>query len=555
MRSFDSHPRAAGPKARRGLSGVGVVALFSILGPGACSRTVPLPPAPELEVRDLGQTSRPATDLVLRAEAALQENHLSEASQLLLQARQAAPDSGFLSRRHCEVLAALGRRDEALEACKVANYRIGSVVELRASVGAVMAGAGPFTMDMFSDANMMASGAQRLRTDLPWGYAAFADIAKRLGDREMMRINVAELERVAPEHGETKRAVASLPPRWLWARGVGWAALLLATISAVAQSASRRRAHNKARLGRSAAAVIVVCLASLGQSPQAAAAPASKLAAAQPPAAPDDVPKAEDKFSAFQVNDEDPAGHLPTEAQANGNPLQFGYLLMDLSAKAQAAVAKGDHKAAIKYYQALSKAVPGKSVSFSRTCREYEALGDRTAALAACREALGLAGVEVEDYDRYVRLTLDHPGAVTAVEKEDIVEIIKHLRASPSTRASASDLECQLAARLGDVKLLETCVADLLVTAPRQSRTVTYQWSLALHKGDAGAATRLIEQAKRAGVQSPGIAKMVEATAALRAHRRLPIVGLLIAAAALILGLYFWRTRAQGAGPSRKLAV
>jgi tetratricopeptide (TPR) repeat protein len=534
--------------------GVGVVALFSILGPVACSRTVPLPAAHELEIRDLGRASRPAADLVIRAEAALKQNHLAEADQLLVQARQVVPDSGFLARRHCEVLAALGRRDEALEACKVANHRIGSVVELRASVGAVMAGAGPFTMDMFSDANMMASGAQRLRTDLPWGYAAFADIAKRLGDREMMRINVAELERVAPEHGETKRAVASLPPRWLWARGVGWAALLLATISAVAQSASRRGARNKARPGRSAAAVIVVCLASLSQSPHAAAAPASKLAA-QPPAAPDDVPKAEDKFSAFQVNDEDPAGHLPTEAQANGNPLQFGYLLMDLSAKAQAAVAKGDHKAAIKYYQALSKAVPGKSVSFSRTCREYEALGDRTAALAACREALGRSGVEVEDYDRYVRLTLDHPGAVTAVEKEDIVEIIKHLRASPSTRASASDLECQLAARLGDVKLLETCVADLLVTAPRQSRTVTYQWSLALHKGDAGAATRLIEQAKKAGVQSPGIAKMVEATAALRAHRRLPIVGLLIAAAALILGLYFWRTRAQGAGPSRKLAV
>jgi predicted Zn-dependent protease len=216
---------------------------------------------------------------------------------------------------------------------------------------------------------------------------------------------------------------------------------------------------------------------------------------------------------------------------------------MDLSSKAQAASIKGDHKAAIKYFKALARAVPGKAIAYARICREYEALGDRAAALAACHDALGRPGVQVEDFDRTVRLTLDHPGAVTRAEKDDLTEVIKHLRAEPATRASAADMECQLAARAEDNALLENCVRELVVAAPKSARTVTYQWSLALHRGDAGEAAKLIERAKQAGVQPAGIAKMVEATAGMHSKWRGPLTGLLLAVGAAIVGLFVWRAR------------
>jgi tetratricopeptide (TPR) repeat protein len=548
----------------------GIAALLT-----GCQATPPLPAALSIELRELGFASAGAAELAGRGEAALKTNRLQDAERLFAQARQAAPGSGFPARRHCEILTALGRRDEALAACKVAMSSIGSVVELRASVGAMLLGPEAPTVERFADAYLLASGAQQQRTDLPYGYAALLDIGRRLGDRQMMMTNLSEMQRVAPDHGETKRAEAALPTRGLWWRGMGWAALLAVTLAAAVRSLIGRSSIKGSAIARGPSgerlrsarglpiALVVIGVGALGATLPATAlaappvlvgkGPAKAASAASKPAdGSDEVPQA-DRLSAFAVNDADPEGHLPNAAQANGNPLQFGYLLMDLSAKAQAAANQGDHKAAIKYFRALAKAVPGKAIAHARLCREYEALGDRAAALDACRSALARPGVQADDFDRYVRLTLDHPGDVTRAEKDDLRAVIDHLRAGKDTRVTAADLECQLAARIDDVVMLDACVRELVAAAPRSPRTVTYDWRLALQRGDAARAAHLIERAREVGVQAPGIAKMVEATQARQARWRTPLsASLLVTAALLAIGAWF--TGRPRARQVRKLA-
>jgi hypothetical protein len=236
-------------------------------------------------------------------------------------------------------------------------------------------------------------------------------------------------------------------------------------------------------------------------------------------------PSAPDKLSTFDVDDADPEGHVPTAEQGNGNPLQFGYWLMDVAAKADEAEKKGDHRTAIKYYRALARAVPDRSVSYGKMCAAYEALGERDHGLQSCRDALGRQGVRVEDFGRYVRLLLDHPGPATSAEQAEITEIANHLRGDPATRVGADEVDCQLAVRMNDRALLRRCVAQLVVAIPDNPITVTYQFALAVEEGDLGLASRLLERARLTGVQGAGLADMEKLLRARRRWRRLPVWG------------------------------
>jgi hypothetical protein len=477
------------------------------------------PPAASVEIDRLSAQNPSAGAMVRRAEGALAAGDVAGAAELYRQARRLAPLSGFADRRHCQMLAELGQRDAAVAACRLALEHGATVLDLRAMVGALMSGPQAPSVADVMDASTMAAGAKRLRSGDVGGYAAFEDIARRLDDRPLVATYLAELQRVAPGDPETRRALALAPRAWLWARGLGWAALLV-----LCGLALRRR-------GAIALAVL------LAWSAGARAQDGDK----QPPA---------DHISSYELNEADPENHLPTKAEIDANPLQFGYLLMDLASKADGAASKGDHQTAAKYYRALAKAVPERSIAFGQLCREYEALGLRKEGVEACRAALGRPGVRVEDYSRYVRLLLDHPGSLTAAEKGDATEIIKHLRADPATRAGADDVQCQLGARLVDARLLDECVAGLVVAAPRDPKTIAYQWTLAMARRDRAGATRQLERAKAAGIKPEGIARMEEGLRKLEARRRLPLVG---AAALLAIGAllatYLWRRSSTPPSP------
>ena len=532
--SLSNSRRPVDMRASRGQRSIVALAI-GVLGYLAAARSIaaepyPLPAANPVEIQILNEQNRPAADLVKRAEAALVAGHLERALQVYTEASRAAPRSGPLHRRRCELLTALGRKVQALEACKLALRDGGNVVDLRVNVAAMLSGPGMPTSDTVISSTAMADGAQRQLPGKPWGYAALADIARRIGDEKMMRTNLAALESLAPGHYETLRAKALAPPSWRWLKVAGWGAFLLVTLLALSRTAIRW--FRRARLD--AAPQIALLLLTL-----TVAAPTAVLAA-EPPAPPPG-PLISDRLSDLPIDESDPEKSIPTPEQANRDPLQFGYWLMDMASLAEEAEKKQDWRSAIRYYQALVKTVPDKSISYGKLCNAYERLGERDNGLRACRDALSKPGARGDDYSRYTRLLLDHPGAVTAAEQTEVADIIKHLRQDGTSPLNADEIQCFLGARMQDLEMLEGCVTALIAAAPDDPRTITYHWTLAMGKRQYDDAARLMERAKIAGVKPERISEMQAILKSAQARGRMPLFGGAIIGVAGLAFLVFRR--------------
>jgi hypothetical protein len=224
--------------------------------PGCRSSVVPVEPLPlpalsAAELQRLEGQNAAVVGFAQKAEAAIAAGQLDRAADLYAQARQGNPRHGLPHRRHCEVLTRLGRREPALAACKLALQWGAGVADLRAAVGAIVSADRPLTLDEVADATILATGARRLLPGQPHGYAAFADIARRIGDQEMLRANLAELERWAPGHPETLRARALMPRSFDWLRSAVALALLALLVAAAIRGL--QRPSSRAALRASAA--------------------------------------------------------------------------------------------------------------------------------------------------------------------------------------------------------------------------------------------------------------------------------------------------------------
>jgi predicted Zn-dependent protease len=210
---------------------------------------------------------------------------------------------------------------------------------------------------------------------------------------------------------------------------------------------------------------------------------------------------------------------------------------MDLAYKANEATKKGDHQAAIKYYKALIKAVPDRSVSYTRLCESYEAAGDWKSAVETCATALTRDGVTVNEYAHYFTVALAKKGALSGQEVDVLSNVLDHLRGDPAGRQVVDDLTCQLGVRLEDVKRLEQCTTALAAKAPADPRTISYQWALALKRGNFDEAADLIERARATDMKPEGIDNMVRGTEAILATRRRRFYAWGFGALAIALGL------------------
>ena len=130
----------------------------------------------------------------------------------------------------------------------------------------------------------------------------------------------------------------------------------------------------------------------------------------------------------FQVNDADPLQNLPTPEERNAHPLEFGYYLQDLIARAQVAYTKKEWATAAKYFDAIARIVPDRALTFSRLCTCYAELGRVDVAAANCGRAIRLNGALVYDHLRFVKLTLKK-ASFTAADAADIDASLAHLRA------------------------------------------------------------------------------------------------------------------------------
>jgi hypothetical protein len=259
----------------------------------------------------------------------------------------------------------------------------------------------------------------------------------------------------------------------------------------------------------------------------------------------------------FQVDDKDPLRNLPTEEERDKHPLEFGYYLQDLIARAEGGFEKKDWKRAAKYYEVLARLVPETALGFSRLCTAYAELGHVEIAAANCGRAIQLQGAVVYDHLRFVRLTLDKKN-FTPRDAADAEASLTHLRvnlptATPSdqaastappapsaaapaerspeevkaefkrrfgvgkTAASASAappkppapakptlilpleievLACRLAVRMTDAKRLATCTDALKRVNAEERLILPFAWSKAIVQRDERSAEALLARAK-----------------------------------------------------------
>ncbi|MFT3922996.1 MAG: tetratricopeptide repeat protein [Myxococcales bacterium] len=242
--------------------------------------------------------------------------------------------------------------------------------------------------------------------------------------------------------------------------------------------------------------------------------PAQQLTEGEPGYVPPDLEQVKrgDLSPPGAIDEAHPERSVPTPEQALKKPLDMGYLMMDLIARAEAASQRGDHAAAVRYYQAIAKAVPERAVSFSKMCRSYKELGDLEHAIESCKTALGLGGVTADDYAVYVRLMLARDQAPSSAEVQELDAVMAHLDKEMGVELAAkqlvAQLRCELALRLEDEDRLRTCVDTFRKLSPQDPRTFTYAWALALQEREFEKAEQIVRDAKQAGLPTSATKEM-----------------------------------------------
>jgi tetratricopeptide (TPR) repeat protein len=491
---------------------------------------------PDVDDLTLVEQQQPAAFALFReAEALLAKGDAKQAAEKLAKANQDTPRSTVLPRRLCQARIQLGLRAEAIEACQEALERGRTAMTQRALVGALMMA--PPSAEELAMALRLATAAKKGLERQPWGFAAECDIARRLGDRAMYKRCLDSLETIAPGHYETRRARElggfAETPTWVPFTWVALIALGAATLLHALWSTLKRSRRP---------AVVVAAAASL-----ALLAFANVASAAEPEIKGEPSIAKAGGLSKWKIDDADPLKSVPTPEQRDDDPLNFGYHLMDLSDKAQEATEKRDFAQASKYWEATVLAVPEAAVGYRKTCASAEQAKDMNRALRYCRAALAREGVRLEDYQRYTSILLSKPTALDAEQMTDLVEIAKHVRTIEGGATLADTLDCEYAVRSSDLQRLEVCTTTLSKAAPNDSRTITYQWALALKREQFDEARRHIERARKSGMKPEGVKAMERTTAQessflSRVKRRSKlVVGVMIGIAVLGLVLTLQR--------------
>jgi tetratricopeptide (TPR) repeat protein len=515
----------------RNVAAAAVLALLASWA-GVARADVSRIPADAHEVDVLRKMSPHALVLLEKGEALAASGQLEAARELFVEGEGEAGASYLIRRRECEVLTAMGRRQQAVNVCVRALEDGHFEINKRALVRALLGGpTGPSPNTLFQ-ALMIVSGERHGSTGAPGPSFMMCDIAESLGDINMLQRCTDEVERIAPNDPDTKRAEALLashcPPVRFW---LGWLAIAAAVIATARDALRRVRVGSKRKWVAVAAGVVV-----LGSVPLPAFAADDQ--GARPVAG---------WLTKWPINDEHPEGSVPTEEQKNGDPLQFGYWLQDVALKAEQASKSGRHEAAARFYLALARAVPDGAVSYRKMCDEYEAAGKRDSAVDACGDALVRDGVQVGDYTHFVHLILTKQGSLTDKEVTAVANVLKHMKDDPNGAATADALQCELAMRTSDTALLRQCTTALAAREPQAPATITYEWALAIRESRFADADKLIAQAQSIGL--PVDRMKQETLTDAKRHRsfQLVVVGLLatLIAGSIVLASRFMRRRTE----------
>lgn len=454
----------------------------------------------------------------------------------LATARPAAANDADEARAECESALAAehagGRPGSSRLPCQNAYIRGNKPRDMRNQVVSML-GVGTPSLDDLVVATLVADAAVRVEPNGPWGYAARCEIARRLGNADVLEACLRDLRTVAPHDPLTTTELALSPELaspLVWFARVALLLALLGTLAhALGRAGRRRRVSTPVKM---AVAVAMVVAGALGVStPARAAAPQDDGAEAMSvPAPKGQVPQVGHDLSRFKIDEANPEASVPTPEQASKSPLQFGYYIQDLLVRAERASKKGDHAAAARYYRALSAVSPQSSVGPRGLCIELQAAADVPNAIVACRTALTRGGTTAADYTRFVEIALAKPGPLAPLEAKELYVVTDHLAKEAKLGPMIGVLRCQIAVRANDTAALASCVDELEKEAPNDPKTISFAWALALDHQDRGAALRLVDRARELGMKPEGVARMEEATSAMTRKKvtRFALIGLAI---------------------------
>ncbi len=426
------------------------------------------------EISDTRAVHPEAADLLEKGEALAMKGATLDADKVFREGEAMDPESSLLWRRDCEALTVLGRKEEAIAACQraIENARTGT--NYRALVRAYVDGPNPPSTVEVVEALRISAVQGGWRPGQATAAAMGCDIAATIGDGVMLQHCAQYLNVEAPGDPDTKRAFSLLasectaPRFWL-----GWAAIFASLAVTLWHALSRRR------LWRSALAVVLFVLA------------LPAVAHAQ---------GATERLSDWPIDDGHPERSIPSEKDRNAQPLQFGYWLQDLAAKAMHASKAGDHDAAVRYFKAMGLAVPDRAISYEKLCSEYEAMGAIDDAIGACGDALVRDGVTVGTYERFVHLVLAKPGKPTESQTKALANVMDHMKSDRVGRSVVDELECEVSVRTSNIAELRECTAALVARAPDDAKTIQYQWALAMAEGKLDAAEKIVARGRALGI-------------------------------------------------------
>jgi len=405
------------------------------------------------------------------------------------------------------------------------------------TVGALMAGEkGPTPEQLYQAITATQSLAQKVPNQ-PWPYLAQCEIATRLGQTSALEQCGNQLQRLSPASANlrgTGSTVMATHTHWfVW---MAWLTLALAcavtAMHALASVIFRARRRSAVHLTQLILVVLGLCTPSRVVSQSAAARTVSGSTGSKPA----DLGRA-------PINDKDPEGSVPTPQQRDADPLNYAYFVMDVTARAEKAVKQEDYKTAVRYFRALVKAVPNRSIGYAKLCKAYEALGDWPNALENCRIALAHDGVTDGDYARYAHLLMEHKTRLAVTDVQDLDAIVQQLRTATPHSNTGDVVECEVGLKLHDKQRLQRCTANLVASAPSDPKTLSFQWAYSVERGDYAGAKALLERLKQTAISPKALQKMEEATSlarpwwkrALRSWWALSVLVLIVLAAAITL--------------------
>jgi hypothetical protein len=226
--------------------------------------------------------------------------------------------------------------------------------------------------------------------------------------------------------------------------------------------------------------------------------------------------------SKFPIDDMDPERSIPSPEEAARDPLQMGYLMMDITQRAEAAFADGQPARAAKYYRAIARAAPDRALPYRKACAAHQRAGEIAKAVEMCRGAVQRADATPDDRFNFLEVVLKKPGKPTPAEVRDIDATLARLgrefekMATEKTRRGLAEVKCQVAARLGEPARLAACTQELRSLDASDAQLLPYAWALAISQGDVGNAERLKDEAIRKGLPVGTVEVMVRGLANVR---------------------------------------